>query len=371
MDTVLMGFTKLPDEPDELLRSQLAKQICIQFSAGAFNSDEAKIVEDILMLLAEDLAVVVRKVIAEELKDNPHLPHSVARLLAGDELEVALPLLEFSPVFSEKDLLELIASTREAARHVALAKRTQGLSAEVSRALVNTSNASVAFTLFSNPSSQLDESTLLQSFLLYKDNQSVLGKLVQHGNMSMALAERVIASASTEVQRVLAQRFGVTNSIAEQIGRRVHAEATGDLIEAGRGDTTKVYELVNHLFYNNRLNHSVILRALCHGDLAFFEAGLAKLAGIPLANAKKLLRTGSEYGFQALYRACNLPDTMLEATEILVRLAIEEEKQGSRSEIYAAHLIQRITESGYDRTVPNMNYILALLNDKSRDTTYM
>jgi uncharacterized protein (DUF2336 family) len=365
METVLHEFARVTGQPDVMLREQVARQICTQFNAGGFTAEEMDIVKDILLLLSEDMEVRIRRVLAFELKENPNMPHSVALKLAHDVQDVALPVLEFASVLTPKDLLELVHATREAARHSAIARRSIGITPDVSRALISTGHAQVAGFLFGNANAQIDDRGIAQAFILYKDNGSVLERLVQCGGMSVALAERLIASASTNVQGMLAQRFGITNSLAQSITEPVHAQATIDVHSVSES-ASKSQELVNQLFVNDRLTHSVILRALCQGEIEFFETGMAKLAGIPLANAHKLIRQGNGQGFQALYRACNMPETMLEATEMLVRIAIEEEPQAGKREVYSSRMIQRITERGYDRTIPNMGYMLALLNDKSK-----
>ncbi len=365
METVLHEFARVTGQPDVMLREQVARQICTQFNAGGFTAEEMDIVKDILLLLSEDMEVRIRRVLSLELKENPNMPHSVAIKLARDVQDVALPVLEFSSVLTSQDLIELVHATREAARHSAIARRATGINADVSRALISTGHAQVAGFLFGNVHAQIDERGIAQAFILYKENGSVLERLVQHGGMSVALAERLIASASSGVQRMLAQRFGITNSLAQSITDPIHAEATVAVHQVSES-VTKTQELVHQLFLNNRLTHSVILRALCQGEIEFFETGMAKLAGIPLANAHKLIRQGNGQGFQALYRACNMPETMLEATEMLVRIALEEEPQSGKREVYSSRMIQRITERGYDRTIPNMGYMLALLHDKSK-----
>jgi hypothetical protein len=55
------------------------------------------------------------------------------------------------------------------------------------------------------------------------------------------------------------------------------------------------------------LSAPLILRALCLGDVSFFEASLAVLGNIPLMNTQKLLYEGAKAGFAGLYAKSGLP----------------------------------------------------------------
>jgi len=66
---------------------------------------------DILEVLAADETERIREIVSDTLKDDPNVPpHVVQQLAADPQLTVCGPILEFSPVLMEEDLLELISS---------------------------------------------------------------------------------------------------------------------------------------------------------------------------------------------------------------------------------------------------------------------
>lgn len=66
---------------------------------------------DILEVLAADETERIREIVSDTLKDDPNVPpHVVQQLAADPQLTVCGPILEFSPVLTEEDLLELISS---------------------------------------------------------------------------------------------------------------------------------------------------------------------------------------------------------------------------------------------------------------------
>eukprot|EP00658_Telonema_sp_P-2_P045855 TRINITY_DN33877_c0_g1_i1.p1 TRINITY_DN33877_c0_g1~~TRINITY_DN33877_c0_g1_i1.p1 ORF type:complete len:170 (-),score=13.33 TRINITY_DN33877_c0_g1_i1:98-607(-) len=79
-----------------------------QFGASALTESERQIAEDIFRVMLRDAAVRVRQALSESLKDNPDVPHDVAASLAQDVDEVAMPVIEFSSVLTDKDLIDIV-----------------------------------------------------------------------------------------------------------------------------------------------------------------------------------------------------------------------------------------------------------------------
>ena len=52
---------------------------------------------------------------------------------------------------------------------------------------------------------------------------------------------------------------------------------------------------------SGRLTPTMVLRALCIGDMAFFESSLAVMANVPVENARILIHDRGGKGFSALY----------------------------------------------------------------------
>ena len=67
-----------------------------------------------------------------------------------------------------------------------------------------------------------------------------------------------------------------------------------------------------------RLTPSLILRALCMGDLAFFETALAVRARVPVENAQILVHDAGGNGLGSLYRKAGLPENLLPVFRVAV-----------------------------------------------------
>ena len=91
---------------------------------------------DTLEDMARDQAQRVRFVLAQTLKEMTSAPPAVIRQLARDtDAMVANPVIEFSPVLTDRDLVTIIAEGANTARLKAMARRAD-LSETVSDAIV-------------------------------------------------------------------------------------------------------------------------------------------------------------------------------------------------------------------------------------------
>jgi uncharacterized protein (DUF2336 family) len=354
----LEQFATFQGAPSVAMRIELTRRICDDFNNQTFKDEEKDVAGDILFLLAEDIELNVRTTLAEHIKHSPDIPRSIATKLAKDVKQVAIPILQYSPVLTEEDLVNIIRSTKDASKLLAITKRNK-IGSPVSDALVNTENGEVVQWLLKNNSAEIAEESLIKAFTLFKENEAVLKTLVNYGELSSALAERMISIVTDTIRDELAEKYGLSGALSNKISQDVREDALLDATSAP-GNKDSAVAMAQHLFLQKELGPSVVLKALCRGELVFFEAGLARLSGIPLENAKKLITDPAGEGFKALYKAAKMPDSMFEATTILLRLAAEiSEHTGGKA--FARQMVSRIIEEQHQNEVPHMDYMLTLL----------
>ena len=101
----------LAKDDDESVRAAIAEKISNPetVSSGYATDRLRDMAHEALTLLAKDQALRVRKTIAEALKEVANAPANAIRRLAWDvESVVATPILKYSPVLSDHDLIEII-----------------------------------------------------------------------------------------------------------------------------------------------------------------------------------------------------------------------------------------------------------------------
>ena len=115
----------LGKDADPAVRAALGRKLAPRAAALSIADDRlGAIAWQALCTLAEDVAIHVRAIIAEELKAMPDAPHGLILRLAGDAaMEVAEPVIRLSPMLSEEDLLALVAAPPVPNTLAAIARR--------------------------------------------------------------------------------------------------------------------------------------------------------------------------------------------------------------------------------------------------------
>ncbi len=110
---------RLLTDPSPRTRARTTAKIAAQFDARMLSPAERRVAEDIFRTLVKDAGILVREALAAHLKSTPDLPHDVALALAKDVDSVALPMLKFSEVLTEEDLIEIVRG-QEPAKQAAI-----------------------------------------------------------------------------------------------------------------------------------------------------------------------------------------------------------------------------------------------------------
>ncbi len=149
------------DEKDEVRTDVAGKiaDITVNFADGQ-QANIYRLTMDALEVLARDQLVRVREILAETLKECSQAPVDVMERLARDrEITVSQPVLESSPVLSEKFLLSVISSDPVHGALSAIARRV-ALGEDVADAIVHNGDAEAIAELLGNESTQIREETL-------------------------------------------------------------------------------------------------------------------------------------------------------------------------------------------------------------------
>src|SRR4029078_6057351 len=88
-------------------RIDIANNIAKHYQQHKYSSAQIKIAEQVFRTLLKDTEVQVRKAFSEAIKNIEDMPYDVVVKLARDIEEVSLPVLEFSDVLSDIDLIDI------------------------------------------------------------------------------------------------------------------------------------------------------------------------------------------------------------------------------------------------------------------------
>ncbi len=352
---------RLIHDPSAATREATAAKIAHAFQQEALSATERQLAEDIFRVMLRDAELRVRQALSQNLKDNPGVPHDVALALASDVAEVATPMLEFSAVLTEADLVEIIRS-RPAEHQVAVAQRGD-LTARLSDTLVETGDAKAVAALMRNEQAPLPEAALQKAVDRFGGDELVSTSLVQRAKLPMAVAERLVVLVSDRLRQHLVTHHELPADIATDLVLGSRERATVGL--SSGADRMDLRALVEQLHANGRLTPTILLRALCTGDTDFFETALAELADIPVANAYRLIHEPGRLGLKRLYEHCRLPEPLYPVVRAAVDIAREMELRDADAndrQRYVERMVERVLTQ-FERGLEgeNLDYLIGRL----------
>ncbi len=361
MNITRQDIELLVREPSAAMRQNICQKISAGYNSGLYSENEARLANEIFRLLLKDTEMKVRMLIAQALQSSMHAPHDVIWALANDRQEIAVPILEFSHVLSEEDLIAIVQATREHAKLKAITRR-ESISKELSHALIEKRDHEITCSLLSNKGASISDTSMDVILEEFARENSVLEELVLRGGLSYEFAERLFSVVSDTLKKQLTRKYRMGRHVAEDMTASAREAAVLQFISPWMSQND-INQLVDEMHRGKRLTDSVIIRSLCIGDLRFFETAIAKRVGIPVSNARILLIDPGLLGFKALYDSSGLSPTFYEAIRVMLRFALEETEYGNyRTSDFGARMVAKIRSAGLDRTVENMETLLQLVS---------
>jgi uncharacterized protein (DUF2336 family) len=355
---------RLLSDPSAEVRAETAAKVAGQFGVGGMSKAEREIAQEIFRVMAKDIELLVRETLSQSLKEIPDLSSDVARILAEDENDsVAMPILEFSKALSEQDLLEIIEVCKPT-RQVAVARR-ENVSEKVSDAIVEKGNEDAVVALVSNETAQIGENTYGKVIDKFGANERVNEPMVRREKLPLAIAERLVATVSESLKQYLVSHHELSPEVASDLLLESRERAVVRLLQDD-DNAPDVAELVEQMDENGRLTTSIILRALCTGDLNFFEAAIAHKAQVPLSNARVLIHDDGDLGMRALYERASLPKRLYPAFRSAIDIAkLSEAERSDKGPDWRSRLIMERVLTQFEGVVnfdsEDVDYLLGRL----------
>lgn len=344
-------------------RAEMAGKVATQLDR-ALTPAERKIALDIIAFMVRDAEVMVREALSDNLRHIAEVPHDVAMRLAQDVESVSLPMLESSGVFSDEDLIEILKDGSEQ-KQAAIAQR-EDVSEKLSEAIVTAGGEVAVAKLMSNEGAKLTEKVLTHAIDRFRDSDAVKTPMVNRSKLPVTVAERLVSLVSDKLKDVLVQKHELPAGMAADLIMQSRERATVNLFDGA--NENDVEKLVFQLYKNNRLTPSLILRAACTGDIAFFEWAMTMLADINITNARMLIHDAGPLGFKSVYEKAGMPKQLHAAFRVAVEVARENRLDGEEGdrERYRRRMIERILTQYEDLATEDVDYLLNKLGNLAR-----
>ncbi len=352
---------RLLAEPSAAVRAEVAGKLAGEIDNTQLSEAELKLAHDIVRVMAQDVEVAVRSALSHSLRFATRLPHDVARRLANDVEVVALPILSHSPVLTEADLIEIVRAGSSGKQH-AIAGRND-VTEPLADTLIETADAAVVATLMGNEAARIGAASLGKAVDRFADSERVKSGMVHRKHLPVTIAERLVVLVSDRLQDYLVSHHELPVSLATDLVLRGRERA---ILRLSHGSSEHDLErLVAQMHRHGRLTPFLVLRALCLGDMAFFEIALATMAGIPVVNARILIHDAGQQGLAAIYDKAGMPPRLLPALRVAVNVVSGTEFDGGERdrERFRSRVITRILTQFEDLPQEDLDYLLDKLGD--------
>jgi uncharacterized protein (DUF2336 family) len=284
-------------------RAEATSALARAYLYSNLSADDLAAAEGAMIMLLDDPSPLVRRAMAEVFAASREAPRVVVHALAADQPEVALPLLERSPLLSEDDLVDLVA-TGQASTQLGIASRTR-LSRALAAAIAEVGAAEACLALLENPDADVPSFSLDRIVERFGHHAPIRESLLARNDLSMATRQAALSKLSQTLASFVAARQWLGPEHAEYAAREACEKATVAL--AADTPYDEIGGLVQHLRKSAQLTAGMILRALLSGNVVLFEEALAELSGLPLDRVAGYIHDRHIAGFRALYDKAGLP----------------------------------------------------------------
>lgn len=268
-----------------------------------------------LTFLLDDPAPEVRFALADVFARRADAPRPVVLALARDVAAVAAPVLEFSPLVPECDLIDLAAEGCSAAQ-CAIARRKH-LAAPVAAALAEVAGPEACAALLDNAGAVIVSFSLARLAERFADDAEVRSRLLARADLPLTVRHTLLTALTDGLKaQALALAGGDLADGAETYLEETRERAT--IVLATGASDAELAGLVEHLRSRGHLTARLMLRSAGMGRLRVLSACLAALCRQPQSRVADLLATGRAGPLRSLLMAAGLPQRTVSVFQLLV-----------------------------------------------------
>jgi len=299
-------------------RAEATRALARAWLISDLSQDDRIAAEGALLMLLDDASPLVRQAMSEVFAASAEAPPAIVAALALEQPDIALPVLEFSPLLVDADLVDLVATGCSQVQ-CAVARRAD-LPTSVAAALAEVGDAAAVLELIENPGVTLAPFSLERIVERHGDLAAIREQLLQRDDLPASVRLALAAKVSATLARFAAARDWITPDRASRLAAEATERSLLDIASLSQGED--LTDLVQHLRQSGQLNAGLVLRALLSGNAGLFEASLVELSGLPQRRVAALAY-GRGAGLDALLAKAGLPASTVPAFRAAVAAILE------------------------------------------------
>jgi uncharacterized protein (DUF2336 family) len=281
-------------------REELAEAMSGLFvgNVAFLNDRERSLMLDVLSRFIHDVEMPVRRIVSKQLANLPDTPKELAKLLANDDIEVAYPILVYSKVLQDSDLIEVIRY-RALDHQLAVAIRST-VSETVSDALVETGREKVIRTLLENPTAKISKPTMSYLVEQSKRVDSFQEPILRRSDLEPYLAERMFEWVAAALRQYILDNYEIERTAVDDLLERATLEAIKSLPDT-QGPQRSSEEFATKLAEDDAVTPELLVTVLREGEVSLFVTLFHRFTGLRERLVHRIL---FEPGGEGLAIAC-------------------------------------------------------------------
>lgn len=300
--TPLQADLILAKDVDTSVREELAFKIgrLVPTLTEEESEQLAEMTFQVLEILAQDQVPQIRAIIADEVKHLHNVPMRVIKRLSEDaEITVAGPILEYSPLLTDEQILQIVTSGLRGGALEAVARR-RNISNQISKAVIDQDEDPAIAELLKNQTAEISEKLMEEIAMQAETRPDLHLPLVDRRSLSKTTLKRI----ATFVSAALVDRMISSNKMEEDLAHELRM-AVRERINAGEADEDKPKSTIDakhadKLFKDGKLDEYAVLDAIDEGNIEFLQRSYELLTGLPANHVDKMLTSASAKGLCAL-----------------------------------------------------------------------
>jgi uncharacterized protein (DUF2336 family) len=290
-------------------RAEATRSLARAWLISNLSDDDRAAAEGALLMLLDDPSPLVRQAMAEVFARSAEAPPAIVQALSLDQPSVALPVLEYSPLLIDADLVDLVAAGNCDVQ-CAVARR-HNLPSSVCAAIAEVGSPAAALELIENPQAFLAPFSWHRIVERHGHLAAIRESMLALDDLPAATRLALVAKLSDTLAQFVVARQWLSADRAERIVIEARDRSAVNVATRSRGEDMQ--GLVGHLRATGQLTAGLILRALLSGNLELFDQALVELSGLPQNRVAALLYDRGGASVTALLARAGLPESTFPA----------------------------------------------------------
>lgn len=353
-------------------RQAIGAQVAALLKRTGLPPEEAKIALQMIDKMISESVETVRKGLAAHIAESPLLPKPMIERLLADVNDVALPIVQLSPLLSDDELIGQIERGEQFQQAIAVRPE---VSSPVAGALVEQGTEAAVSALIRNPGADVGEDHLDRAVDRFQDSVNVMGAVAERPGLPLSVAEKLVSLTVTEsciqavsevMMQTLVRRHDLPPVLAEDLVVHGRERSLADAVRDS-DDWSAIEALVERMHSTGRLSTSLMLRVLASGDEQFFVAGMAQLSRQPRQKVIAAIEGAGIDPFRRLYERSGLEPMLFHAFRVARDEMREARKQksGDDAGAFVDRVVNRISEEYRSISPAGLEQVLSRLRRKA------